>query len=112
MSPKRKAAKTISTSTPVTVTKRNGAVTIDPWVVTLDKGESVEWIFEGCNGRITKKGIRGLPFAGKLPSGGKKKVLSPPSNKKGKFRYNIVLDPDSKTKKLTIDPEMIIKLPK
>jgi hypothetical protein len=109
MSPKRKVAKTISTSSPVKVTKRNGAVTVDPWVVKLKKGQSVEWTFEGCNGRITKKGIRGLPFAGKLPTVGKKKVVSPASNKHGKFRYNIVLDPGRKTKKLTIDPEMIIR---
>jgi hypothetical protein len=109
MSPKRRTARTTSTSKAVTVTRRNGAITIDPWTVVLLKGQSVEWKFEGCNGRITKKGFRGLPFDGRLPGTGKKKILSPPTNRKGKFNYNIILDPGSRTKKVKIDPEMIIK---
>ena len=109
MKPKRKVAKSISTSVMVTVTRSNGAVTVDPWVVELDKGQAIEWVFVGCNGRITKKRFKGFPFPGSLPTTGKKKVVSPPTNKRGKFSYNILLDPDTKTKKLKIDPEMIIR---
>lgn len=101
-------------ATPVcTVTYEGGAVTIAPWRVTATKGQSIQWTFVGCTGRITKKRFHGLPF-GKLPDKPKKNVKSPPTRKTGRFSYNVVLEVAGRGRKkesLRIDPEMIILRP-
>jgi hypothetical protein len=106
----------------VDVTCPGGAVqmSVDPWVITLNQGDDIDWILSGSaqssSIEITPKNPGRWPFADATLGGGRgaanaARARNMRENQVGRFQYNITLecqDGDADPLTVVIDPDIII----